>query len=139
LLLTSAAAKASDAPFLKNVDRRIPKEPAYIATPPLYGLLVFGPSAQKRIWMVLDHSNRGAERYDILYVDLNANGDLTEPSERLVGRRKVFVGQPGAGASTFWAFLEHFLPESEGVQATLIYRDALNKECRVVCLLKERC
>ena len=52
---------------------------------------------------------------------------------------RVFVGQPGAGASTFWAFQEHFLPESEGVKATLIYRDSEDKERRVTCLLKERC
>jgi hypothetical protein len=36
---------------------------------------------------------------------------------------KVFVGQPGAGAGAVWAFQEHFLPEPEGVQATLSYRD----------------
>ena len=52
---------------------------------------------------------------------------------------KVFVGQQGAGPNTFWAFQEHFLPESEGVKATLIYRDAAEKERRATCLLKERC
>jgi hypothetical protein len=52
---------------------------------------------------------------------------------------KVFVGQQGAGANAFWAFQEHFLPESEGVKATLIYRDADDKERRAICLLKERC
>ena len=52
---------------------------------------------------------------------------------------KVFVGQRGAGPNSFWAFQEHFLPESEGVQATLVYRDAEDKERRLTCLLKERC
>jgi hypothetical protein len=239
LLLTSALGRASDVPELKNVDRRIAKEPTYLAARPLYGLLVFGPAVQNRIWMVLDRSMPGSERYDLLYVDLNANGDLTEPGEHFVGQEenndvrfrlpdlkdpvagavhtrftvrvsegaaptvmvsvtwrgrfkmgggypqdpddggylkfgdkpatapvmwadgdgpfrfqrwysaklpiggeddvKVFVGQPGAGPSTFWAFQEHFLPESEGVQATLIYRDAQDKEQRATCLLKERC
>ena len=55
------------------------------------------------------------------------------------GDFKVFVGQSGVGASSFWAFQEHFLPESEGVKATLLYRDAADKEQRVTCLLKERC
>ena len=36
--------------------------------------------------MVLDHSKRESGRYDVLYIDLNANGDLTEPTERLVGQ-----------------------------------------------------
>jgi hypothetical protein len=188
--------------------------------------------------MILDRSKPDAESYDVLYADLNANGDLTEPAERFVGqvernnvrfrlpdlkdpaigivhtnftarvsgapdptvmvsltwrgRRKmgggypeeaengylkfgdsptnapamwangdepfrfqrwygrrlpiggeedfkVFVGQQGAGANSFWAFQEHFLPDSEGVQATLVYRDAEDNERRLTCLLKERC
>jgi hypothetical protein len=52
---------------------------------------------------------------------------------------KVFVGQPGLGQSTFWAFQVHFLPESECVQATLVFRDVHAKELRLTCLLKERC
>ena len=36
---------------------------------------------------------------------------------------KVFVGQPGRGRSSFFAHQDHYLPESEGVQATLISRD----------------
>jgi hypothetical protein len=236
--LTSGAGNGSDIAQLRNVERRIAKEPKYVAGRPLYGLLVFGPAAQNGVWMVLDHSDPKTAAYDVLYVDLNANGDLTEPNERLEGARergdirfslpdlkdpvtgavhthltarvsappapnvmvsvrwrgrfkmgggypedpdngymkfgdkpanapvmwasgdnpfrfqrwysgklpiggeedfKVFVGQPGAGASAFWAFQEHFLPESEGVQATFIYHDQEDKERRVVCLLKERC
>ncbi len=212
----------------------------------MYGLLVFGPEAEKRVWMVLDKSKSDATRYDVLYVNVNANGDLTEAGERLVlgdngqdaggeqrfrlaefkdpatGEKhtgfsvrlsggtsqddppnvmvslkwrdkfkmaggypedpdsgymkfaekpadapivwadgdgpyrfqrwygdkltigaaddlKVFVGQPGRGNSTFWAFTDHYLPEGEGVQATLVYRDAADKEQRAVCELKERC
>jgi hypothetical protein len=52
---------------------------------------------------------------------------------------KVFIGQPGRGENTFWAFQEHFLPESEGLKATLIYRDSAHKERRLMYLLKERC
>ena len=51
----------------------------------------------------------------------------------------VFVGQQGMGPNSFWAFQEHFRSESEHVKATLIYRDAEDKERRVICLLKERC
>jgi hypothetical protein len=52
---------------------------------------------------------------------------------------KVFLGQPGRGASTFCAAQEHFLPQGEFVRATLIYRDGMGKEQRSVCELKERC
>jgi hypothetical protein len=238
VFLMSTFGQAADTSDLQNIDRQIEKEPAYIAKRPLFGLLVFGPEAQKRIWMVFDRSKPRDEFYDVLYVDLNANGDLTEPTERLVGRVqagsvrfqlpdlrdpatgavhtgftarvsvapaptimvslswrdrfkmgggnpqesedgylqfgdkpanapvmwvngdgpfrfqrwyggrlsmggaddfKVFVGQRGAGTNAFWAFQEHFLPQSEAVKATLIYRDGMDKEHRVTCLLKERC
>jgi hypothetical protein len=36
--------------------------------------------------MVLDHSKPTTERYDLMYVDLNADVDLTEPTERVVGQ-----------------------------------------------------
>jgi hypothetical protein len=238
VLLTAALGRAGDGPDLRQVDRRAPKEPAYNSTQPLCGLLVFGPEAKARIWMVLDRSRPDAGPYDVLYADLDADGGLTGPAERLVGRVegnsvrfrlpdlkdpatgavhtnftarvtggdnptvmvslawrggrkmgggypqdpedgylrfgkapadapvmwangdgpfrfqrwyggrlpiggeedfKVFVGQRGAGPDSFWAFQEHFLPESEGVQATLVYRDAEEKERRLTCLLKERC
>jgi hypothetical protein len=86
IFLTSALVQASDNPVLKNIDRAIAKEPKYVTKRPLYGLLVFGPEAQKRIWIVLDHWKPESEQYDLIYVDLNANGDLTEPTERLVGK-----------------------------------------------------
>jgi hypothetical protein len=238
LLLTAGLAWAADGPDLERIDRRAPKEPSCTSKRPLYGLLVFGPKAQARVWMILDRSKRDAESYDILYADLDADGDLTKPAERFVGQLagnqvrfklpdfkdpatgivhtnftarisgepdptvmvslawrgqrkmgggypqdpengylkfaaapanapvmwvngddpfrfqrwyggrlpiggeedfKVFVGQQGAGPNSFWAFQEHFLPDSEGVQATLVYRDAQDKERRVNCLLKERC
>jgi hypothetical protein len=238
IFLTSALVRASDNPVLQNIDRAIPKEPKYVAKRPLYALLAFGPEAQKRIWIVLDHSKPEAELYDVLYVDKNANGDLTETTERMTGKMagndirfelpdlkdpitgavhtrftarvsnarsptimvslawqgglkmgggypqdpengylklgdkpanapvmwangdqpfrfqrwyggklpigaeadfKVFIGQPGAGESSFWAAQEHFLPESEAVKATLIYRDVADKEHRLTYLLKERC
>jgi hypothetical protein len=71
LLLGGAAAVAAD---LRAVERRLVKEPAYQKTP-LYCLLVFGPEAKTRVWLVLDG--------DVLYVDRNGSGDLTEAGERL--------------------------------------------------------
>jgi hypothetical protein len=50
------------------------KEPSY-RDEPRYALLAFGPQREQRVWLVLDGTT--------LYVDRNANGDLTEPGERL--------------------------------------------------------
>src|SRR5207244_1492585 len=63
---------------LSKVDRTIAKEPAY-QTKPKYCLLVFGPEAQHRVWLVLDG--------DTLYVDRNGNGDLTEPGEKVAAEK----------------------------------------------------
>ena len=50
LLLWSGAAGAAD---LSKVDRTIKKEPVY-QSKPKYCLLVFGPKADTRVWLVLD-------------------------------------------------------------------------------------
>jgi hypothetical protein len=69
LAVSSAPSSAAD---LANIERTIAKEPAYKGKP-RYGLLVFGPRATFRVWLVIDG--------DTLYVDRNGNGDLTEPGE----------------------------------------------------------
>ncbi len=58
---------------LTKIERTIAKEPAY-KSKPKYCLLVFGPAAKFRVWLV----NEG----DFLHVDRNGNGDLTEEGER---------------------------------------------------------
>jgi hypothetical protein len=59
---------------LAKIDRAIAKEPAYQTKNPKYSLLVFGTEAKTRVWVVLDGKT--------LYVDCNADGDLTSPGER---------------------------------------------------------
>jgi hypothetical protein len=59
---------------LSKIDRTIKKEPAY-QSQPKYCLLVVGPEAKHRVWLVLDG--------DTLYVDKNGNGDLTERAKRI--------------------------------------------------------
>jgi hypothetical protein len=56
-----------------NISRTVAKEPRYATKRPSYCLLLFGPGAKARVWLVLDG--------DRLYVDRNGNGDLTEPGE----------------------------------------------------------
>jgi hypothetical protein len=54
------------------IERTIVREPVYRHRP-RYCLLVFGPEARTRVWLVLAG--------DRLYVDRNGNGDLTEGGE----------------------------------------------------------
>lgn len=60
---------------LSQIDRTIRKLPPLQSKTPEYCLLVFGPRAAKRVWLVHD--------CDVLYVDRNGNGDLTDPGERV--------------------------------------------------------
>src|SRR6516165_9330594 len=69
--LSAALAPAAD---LAAIDRRFVKEPTY-QSKPRYCLLVFGPEAQTRVWLVQDG--------DVLYVDRNGDGDLTEKDKRV--------------------------------------------------------
>jgi hypothetical protein len=58
---------------LAHIDRTIGKESQYQSSPK-YALAVFGPEAAFKVWLVLDG--------EVLYVDKNGDGDLTDPSER---------------------------------------------------------
>jgi hypothetical protein len=71
LLIPGTMLAANDDP--PRPDRRLTKEPVYQAAPKYY-LLAFGPGAKTSVWLVFDGTT--------LYVDRNANGDLTEPGER---------------------------------------------------------
>ncbi len=86
LLGSIAQLHASEIVDLNKIDRLIEKEPTYNGKEPLYGLAVFGPQAKTRIWMVLDKSKADVDVYDVLYADLNGNGDLTEAAERFTAK-----------------------------------------------------
>jgi hypothetical protein len=75
LLFSTPVVSAAD---LSKIERSIAKEPAYHSKPK-YCLLVFGPEAKTRIWLVQDG--------DTLYVDRNGNGDLTEVGEKVVAEK----------------------------------------------------
>jgi len=68
---------------LTKIDRTIAKEPAYKGQPK-YCLLVFGPEAKTRVWLVIDG--------DVLYADRNGNGDLTEASKQIRSKGKFEIG-----------------------------------------------
>ena len=60
---------------LAQIDRSIVKEPRYVGTPH-YALIVVGPRAEHRSWLVMDGD-------ETLYFDRNGNGDLTEPEDKI--------------------------------------------------------
>ena|SRR6266404_4468310 len=88
LLICAACWNAALAADLSKIDRTIRKEPTYQSKSPKYCLLVFGPDAAARVWLVLDG--------DVLYVDRKGNGDLTEDGERIESA-KVPVSVHGPG------------------------------------------
>jgi len=76
LFATAPVVLAAEPP---KVERTIGKEPAYKTEAPKYGLLVFGPAAKDRVWLVQDG--------DTLHVDRNGNGDLTEAGETVAATK----------------------------------------------------
>jgi hypothetical protein len=76
LFLTNTLSPAAE---LTAIDRTIAREPAYAGKSPRYALLVLGPGAKDRVWLVKDG--------DVLYVDRNGNGDLTDPGEKITPRK----------------------------------------------------
>lgn len=69
---------AADAADLSKVDRSVGKWPKLNA--PKYCLLVFGPDAKARSWLIQDG--------DTLYVDRKGDSDLTAPECRVEAKQK---------------------------------------------------
>jgi hypothetical protein len=81
-VLLGLAASASAA-GLEQIDRTIRQLPALRSKTPRYCLLAFGPEAKTRVWAVVDDTR--------LYIDLNGNGDLTEPGETIQSEHREFT------------------------------------------------
>jgi hypothetical protein len=73
LLIMFVVTGSSEAIDLAKIDRTIKKEPAY-PSKPTYCLLVFGSAPSQRIWLVVAG--------DSVYLDRNANGDLTDTRKK---------------------------------------------------------
>jgi hypothetical protein len=100
LCVLTATSRAAD---LSGIDRKIGPEPAYREMP-RYCMLVFGRDAEHKVWLVHDG--------DTLYVDRNANGDLTEPAEKVVAGEDggMFeVGDVPAGNRTHKRLMVHVM------------------------------
>jgi len=130
LMLSTAPASGPAGPAFVEVDyakveRRLLNEPRYNAQP-LYALFIFDPQARFRVWAVLDKSKAELPHYDVLYLDRNGNGDLTEPGERFTGsydatakRLTIPVGQLAVpGTSLVHTDLQFVTVEGHGYLGT---------------------
>src|SRR5262249_16786004 len=75
---------------LSKIDRSIGKEPAYQSKTPKYCLVVPDVEAKTKIWLILDG--------DVLYVDRNASGDLTEAGKKMEPQPVLLTGLRVPGA-----------------------------------------
>jgi hypothetical protein len=99
MVVSPASADQAGRIDLTKLDRSIAKEPHY-GSAPHYALLVFGPEAAHRSWLVMDGDN-------LLFLDRNGNGDLTDPEDRIeldmAATKKIRVAD-GSGYSGFNVF-----------------------------------
>jgi hypothetical protein len=72
---------------LNRIERKLGREPVYASKAPKYCLLVFGPKAETRVWLVLDLTYDPLReipgKTESLYADLDGNGDLVDVGERI--------------------------------------------------------
>jgi hypothetical protein len=108
LIVGVAAAPAAD---LTKIDRTLKKEPVYHSKSPKYGLLVFGPKAEMRVWLVLDVGDGLADgdgSKTFLYVDRNGDGDLTGPDEKITCTVKKHETMVSFRPYSFVSYGAHF-------------------------------
>ena len=90
--ITIAATPLSAEVGLQKISRELAKEPTYVSGRPLYGLCAIGQEGKRQIWMVLDTSDTDSDSYDVLYADLNGNGDLTDQGEHITSTPGKYGG-----------------------------------------------
>ncbi|MEX0679644.1 MAG: hypothetical protein WD063_21420 [Pirellulales bacterium] len=66
---------------LKRIDRTIGKLPQLHE--PLYALAILGAKKETRMWLVVDKSSPQSTQHDVLFIDLDGDGDLTAENERV--------------------------------------------------------
>lgn len=76
--------------------RRTPALPATTGAALLYGTFVFGTNSANPVWAVFDKSSKDGTHYDVLYLDVNADGDLTAAEERFVGKARTIASETNA-------------------------------------------
>ena len=90
----AAGQAAADGGAPPPIDRKLAKEPKYVAAP-RYALFVLDEAGKFKAWAVFDKSSADAPYYDVLYFDKNGDGDLTATDERFVGVRDAKLAEAG--------------------------------------------
>jgi len=102
------ASRTADKSLLESVERTIGREPKYSGTP-RYALMVLGADAKTKVWMVEDG--------DVLYVDKNANGDLTDDGPP-ISQSDVREWDSGEGTSRDCNYLLEAITPADGAKHT---------------------
>jgi hypothetical protein len=100
LALLATVSFAADNP-LAAIERRIVKQPSYESTPQNL-MLALGPGARTHVWLVEDGRK--------LYVDRNANGDLTDDGPPIEPSNVRSLGRVRDSQAERWDF-DYLLPE----------------------------
>ena len=114
LALLQASLSAAD---LSAIPRTIARQPEYQSQEVEYCLLVFGPEAATRVWLVRDGRS--------LYVDRNANGDLTDD-----GPPVAADGERGTDDGDYFGFTAGDIEEGE-LTHRYLYVSVMGEDRRV--------
>ena len=96
---------------LAKFRRDVPTWPSFVASEPLYGVFVFGRNIDRPVWAVLDKSSTDSILFDVLYLDLNGDGDLTAKAERFTPIEKSI--DPKKGTNTVFKMDRFVEPGSD--------------------------
>jgi len=81
-------------------------QPQLVSSRPLYGVFLFGTEKRTAVWAILDQSQKRSAFYDVLYLDVNADGDFTAPGERFTTGAPVQAGRELKTTFTIGEFVD---------------------------------
>jgi hypothetical protein len=85
-LVVGLVGAGESTPDLKKVAREIKTLPKLKCDKPLYALYIFGEKASHSAWAILDKTTEDQREYDVLYFDRQFNGDLSVPTNKIMGK-----------------------------------------------------
>ncbi|HEX6811694.1 MAG TPA: hypothetical protein VF384_08740 [Planctomycetota bacterium] len=108
-----------------KVERRLDKQPTWV-TEPLYAMFVLDLAGACRVVAAVDKSAPDAPFYDVLYLDLDADRDLTDAGERFAGVRDK--GRADAGLEMSFRIAQIAVPGTTLVHTKFLLSTAPKKD-----------